>query len=401
MTCAIRQPFILPFVILALSGCVSTLERSVESGDIEAVKQAIESGANVDGNYWTSIKLPVLRAIGNDDLIMVQLLHEAGANISPRYLGYAAQASATSTYEYLLANGAGLEVCTTDTNYSGFWGSNIENIMPPLGSAIARGNLSSVQKLLELGAPMEMRCDVPLGGDYNFSAILLAAYFGQHNIIRLLLRNGSNPNRLSVGGYTPLSLAAKYEHYDTARVLLADGAFHTYANEVKQPIEVAVDAGNEDVVNLLAYAGAVRPRRTSTSEVLQSIADTVIDGVIVIGTIALLVEGSKYYGYNSAYTSDVSPDISGEIVSNITSIGSSGTDDEGQCNSDFQCGVQEVCLKKPGNISGSCVQDASNTRLSGERDSVSSGFTRDLKPYKNNDCDEGGRWDLIYQACVE
>ena len=91
MTGSIHKLFTLPLVVLSLSGCVSTLERAVESGDYDAAKRAIEKGGNVDGNYWVTIKEPMYRAIDNDDLEMVKLLHDNGAKILPDFLSEAAR----------------------------------------------------------------------------------------------------------------------------------------------------------------------------------------------------------------------------------------------------------------------------------------------------------------------
>jgi ankyrin repeat protein len=354
----LRNIITLPIVALALSGCVSTLERAVESGDYQAVKQEIARGGNVDGNYWTSIKMPIFRAIANDDLEMVKLLHNNGATISPGSLGTAAQASAVNTYSYLLDNGAELDICITDTNYPGYWTSSLNSIMPPLGSAIIRGNLSSVNLLLDLGAAMEVRCDVALGGDYNYSAILVAAYVGNPYLIELLIRKGSNPNRLSVTGRTPISLAAEYGHYEAARVLLANGAFHTYTTQIKQPIEYAYDNGNQNIVNLLAYAGAVRPQRADPSKVLESIADVVIEGVIFAAEIYVISQGKRYSGYDPTYNRDSSTDSQ-----NISRAAALLMNDgkpvvgDGGCGSDFDVPAGSRCAKYPGFSRGETVRD--------------------------------------------
>jgi len=297
----------LAFLALSFTACVSTLEKAVEAGDIEAARHAVNNGENANGNYWTSIRIPMHRAIENDDLQMIKLLHENGAIIYPTFVALAAHVNAVSMYRYLLDNGGKITACTLDTSYPDYADSDVSNVLPALGSAIARHNTASVQALLDLGAPLESDCEVPVGPDYIFSAILLAAYFGDPNTIQSILRAGANPNRLSKRGYTTLSLAAEQGHYEAVRILLANGAFHTYTSQVKQPIEIALDSGHDNIADLLVHAGATRPHRTSTSEVLKSIGGAILDGVVIVGTIALIVEGSKYYGYDANLAQPISP----------------------------------------------------------------------------------------------
>ncbi|MCH9027044.1 MAG: ankyrin repeat domain-containing protein [Proteobacteria bacterium] len=393
----IRAAF-LAILLILVSGCVSTLGRAVDSGDIEAAKRAIEKGGSVNGNQW--VTSPLNRAISNDDLEMVKLLHQNGATLRRGYFGVAATASALSTYGYLAENGVDIAVCALDQSYPTWWNRslNIGSFLPPLGSAIARKNIQSTKLLLDLGAPLEYRCDVPLGGDYNFSAIIAASVLGNSEIIGLLIKRGSNPNRLTLSGLTPLSMAAQYGYFDAARVLLANGAYHSYSNQIKQPIEYAIEAGNENIVDLLVYAGAKRPQRTASSNVLGSIANALVDGVILVAGIYLIVEGAKYYNFQDSFTSSSSSSDDRTRRSPSQSI---RANDDNQCNSDFQCSVLEVCLKKPGHISGICVKDASQTRLKGERDSVESAFVRPLTFKSTGNCELGFHWDLIYQACVK
>ena len=142
-----------------------------------------------------------------------------------------------------------------------------------------------------------------------------------------------------------------------------------------------------------------RPRQIRPSELFEGVVDALVTGVVIVGTIALLVEGAKYSGYQDSYISN-SDSSSSRSSPSPTKYQSTSTSGDNQCFSDFDCLVSQLCLKKPGQMQGICVQDASQTRLSGERDSVTSGFPRPIEPYSNSDCKDGGQWDIIYQACV-
>ena len=274
MGLTIRWRYIFPLLILSLmtTGCASRLERAISDGDLAAAQSALENGAALDAKWYYS---PLHGAIENSDIAMLRLLH---------------------------ANGAPLNVCYLDTEHPEYWDLSksdyFRDTMPPLGSAIARNDATIIDELINLGAPLDQQCQGPFGSSYRFSAILAAAEFGAARLVETLIARGVSPNRLE-NGLTPLSIAAHNGHVEVARVLLANGAFHTYSNQIRQPIEYALDSGHEDIVNLLVSSGAVRPSRKDYSKTLDTIADTLVDGVILVGTIALIAQGVKYSGYAS------------------------------------------------------------------------------------------------------
>jgi ankyrin repeat protein len=389
-----------------LSGCVSTLESAVESGDYEAVKQEIAKGGNVDGSYWTSIKLPLQRAIENDDLEMVKLLHESGAEIGPGAASVAVKVGAISTYAYLVENGADLNGCYLDTDYPNWWGgAEVGSVIPPLGSAVMRQDVQSVATLLELGAPLESDCIVPagLGDDYRFSSILAAGIAGDPDVIELLIRAGAEPNRLSTQGRTPLSLAAERGHYHAVRVLLANGAFHTYTTQIQQPIEYALEAGHDDVVYLLTYAGAVRPQRRDPSATMVKVGSAVWEGVKFAAGLYVIYLGARYAGYDPEYVSNIGltgGDSNGSQTLANRSRETRSTDRNSECGGDWDCNGVEICVKQPLHSRGICVDDGGETRLSRDYDSVQSGQARSDHPKDQKDCPLGTHWDLIYAACI-
>ena len=78
--------------VLLLQGCASTLHQSVQAGDHEAVRQEIASGNSLEGSFMHGN--PLNPAIENDDLEMVELLHDNGATILPAHLSVAVMAQA-------------------------------------------------------------------------------------------------------------------------------------------------------------------------------------------------------------------------------------------------------------------------------------------------------------------
>ena len=285
------------FINQLLSGCTTTLERAVDTKDIDTIQRAIDSGANVNGNYWTSLKSPVTRAIENDDLPILMLLHEHGATSYPGSLFVAAEHGSTTLYTYLSENGSSLNDCFLATSLQTWLPSDFNSIMPAIGVAIAQRDLVSVEMLLDLGANISTQCDVAFGQDFQYSAILAAAIFGDADIMEYILAQGANPNTLSTDGRTPMAIAAERGHYDVVRTLLESGAFHSYALTLKQPIEFASENGHQEVVNLLRSGGAAPPVRQSLVDAISDIATVVVAGAVVVGTVWLLVEGVKYSAY--------------------------------------------------------------------------------------------------------
>jgi hypothetical protein len=321
---------------------------------------------------------------------MVKVLHEGGAKILPDFLSEAAQESAVSTYEYLLENGNTIDACFDDLNYPGFWNPMFvlpDDNVPPLGSAIARGNTQSVAKMINLGASVEQECDRSSNRKDEFSAIIHAAYFGDPRVIRLLIRSGANPNRI-LNGMTPLSITADEGHYEAARELLANGAFHTYSDDLKQPIEYAIEWGHEDIVELLVYAGATRPRQARSSELFEEVVDALVKGVVIVGTVYVIVEGLKYYGYASgtdAYTYEFDPDL------------------PQNCLSDSHCGPYGACVSGPRQVGGTCMKTVDRYGIPVFNKSGSSDRRSNGREYCriDIDCPLGYGCHPLFRACLK
>ncbi len=101
----------------------------------------------------------------------------------------AARAGQTGTIRLLVEAGA-------DPNLSGGI-----NGWTPVMHAIHKNQSLSVQTLLELGA------DVNGSGPHHESALMMAAGYGQTEMVKLLLRRGADPRARSADGETALSLA--------------------------------------------------------------------------------------------------------------------------------------------------------------------------------------------------
>lgn len=387
----------LPILLTLIIGCATNLSTAIEEGDVQAVKNALENGANAKGSYWTSWKFPVQRAIENGDLKVLQLLLDNGADIHSHSMLHAAAHGQSQVIPFLATHGASLTVCGSVPHTKTWTGhDDLTRPMPPTGFAIARKDIESLRTFIELGSPLAVTCEVPANPTYTFSSILAGAVVGDPSIVEYLLLQGAEPNQLRTDGKTPIAIAAERGYRDIVRILLAAGAYHTYSEALKQPIEYASMNGHHDVVELLRYAGASMPIQRDEPGNGQDWIGALTDVAILVGTSWLIYEGAKYSAY-SAPSSSSAPDTKSTYWRNGERKPSTG---EAECSNDIQCDGLQICLKKPGHLRGICARDTSLS-LSGSRDTVGSSFPRSIEARPARDCPSGFRWDLIYQTCIQ
>ncbi|MDB5121695.1 MAG: hypothetical protein JWN56_2913 [Sphingobacteriales bacterium] len=93
----------------------------------------------------------------------------------------------------------------------------------------------------------------------GFTGLGLAAYFGNEDVTRYLLLNGSNPNIPSQNGYNvfPIHSAIANNHTIIAKMLLEAGAnVNVQQMAAVTPLHSAAKNGNIDLIILLLEAGA-------------------------------------------------------------------------------------------------------------------------------------------------
>lgn len=86
-----------------------------------------------------------------------------------------------------------------------------------LVNAVERGDVEMVRELLDGGAHPDLR-------GKGFTALGMAALHGHGRIAHMLLQAGANPDLKGADGNTPLFQAARLDHADVVRALLAGGA---------------------------------------------------------------------------------------------------------------------------------------------------------------------------------
>jgi uncharacterized protein len=126
--------------------------------------------------------------------------------------------------------------------------------------AAAVGNVTAVRALMTAD-----RASVDDRGPDGYTALHLAASFGQMEVARLLLGRGADPNAVTLNGarVTPLHSAVNAKHRDTASLLLALGAS---PNAVQRggftALHMAARDGDEAIVDMLLLRGADATRKS-------------------------------------------------------------------------------------------------------------------------------------------
>jgi ankyrin repeat protein len=120
------------------------------------------------------------------------------------------------------------------------------------------------------------RASVDDHGPDGYTALHLAAHFGQLEATRLLLGRGADPNAVALNDsrVTPLHSAVAAKHRDTAGLLLALGAS---PNSVQRggwtPLHAAARDGEETIVDMLLLRGADTTRRSDDGQTAADLAE--------------------------------------------------------------------------------------------------------------------------------
>ena len=107
--------------------------------------------------------------------------------------------------------------------------------------------------------------EVDTASEYGETALMLAAFKGNMQLVQRLLADGAAVNR--VGGWTPLHYAATQGHVDIVKLLLEKGArvnVQTYSGVT--PLYMAARKPSREVVMTLLRAGAYRDLCTDKSQ---------------------------------------------------------------------------------------------------------------------------------------
>lgn len=118
----------------------------------------------------------------------------------------------------------------------------------PLGLASFFGHLEAAEYLVRAGASVNTSANNSLG-----ATPLQSAVAGNHtDIVRMLIKNGANPNVRERGGYTPMHVAADNGNAEIIQLLIFAGAdLQAKSDDGKIPLDLASAKGHAQAVEIL------------------------------------------------------------------------------------------------------------------------------------------------------
>ncbi len=124
----------------------------------------------------------------------------------------------------------------------------------PLHSAAYYGDLEMVQILLDCRADVNARAE---RGSTPLGFALSGPYLSDASVVRLLLGHGADPNIQALHGLTPLHHASEKGWIEVARLLIEHGArVEVKDDDGKTPLDVASGERWEEIIKLLLEHGA-------------------------------------------------------------------------------------------------------------------------------------------------
>jgi hypothetical protein len=158
-----------------------------------------------------------------------------------------------------------------------------DTVGPCLVYAIYRSPLGFIRTLLDIGA------DPNAPVDDGFPPLIAALSAGQqapgstpredvHDVLRLLLKRGTDPHQRGINDYTPLHMAVAVRDAGAVQILLDHGAdpdVRTRVDDYDTPLEMARAAGLTEIASLLERRGAsMRHRLRSGLTLVSEISGT-------------------------------------------------------------------------------------------------------------------------------
>lgn len=242
------------------------------------------------GRAWTSINNALVKAAVASNMLVLQRLLDAGADITAEYDHTGSNAiAAAASWGHMETMNKLLQAGSDQDNLPA------AAVTAALQSAVDAGNMAFIEPLLQAGGDatkIDIRKAASAGHsdvltfilqsgalvslDYwsrgheleDFTALQLAAHHGHQTVVEILLAKGANVNKevqnatdgdgISMAGATAVQLAAVGGHLAVTKRLIDAGADVNipclYADTA---LQAAVRAGDTDMLELLLAAGAV------------------------------------------------------------------------------------------------------------------------------------------------
>jgi uncharacterized protein len=118
----------------------------------------------------------------------------------------------------------------------------------PLGLACFFGHLEAADYLVRAGASI----NTPSNNELHATPLHSAVAGGHASIVKMLLKNGAQPNVRERGGFTPLHTAAANGDVESIQLLILAGAdLHLRSEDEKLSLDLAEEKGHSKAVEIL------------------------------------------------------------------------------------------------------------------------------------------------------
>ena len=226
-----------------MAGDNTALFEAASKGNVDAVKALIAAGADIEIRN-TNLATPLMASGSNVEVLT--LLLDAGADIEANrgngrtILSNATQRGYKDSVNLLLARGAAV-------NIEGWTGRHL------IQGAIKNGLVTLLEALIAAGA------DLDFTNTDGGTMVHLAAAGGSPVIIGMLIGKGGNPGSKDRYGYTPLHYAALNGNPEVVSYLLTKKVEIDPLNAAGQsPLSLANKFSHEETAIVLRDAGAVK-----------------------------------------------------------------------------------------------------------------------------------------------
>ena len=285
---------------VVLVGCGSSvpdisIHKAAGDGNIEAVKQHITAGADVNAKDKYGYSPPLHSAALFDHKEIIELLIAAGADVNAKGIAEwtplhnAAYNGHKEIAEILITAGADVNAKDEDSGTPLDLAEEEEQVPPPTPEvkaakkeiskllrkhggksgtedsiliAARTGNIEAVKKHLADGVSVDGKND-------DWTPLHHAAFGGHKEVAGLLIAEGADVNAETVNDMTPLHLAAFWGHKEIAAQLIAKGAdVNAKTNNGETPLDKATNPDNPNDTE--ATADLLRKHGGKTGEELKA-----------------------------------------------------------------------------------------------------------------------------------
>ena len=248
-----------------------SIHEAAMDGDIEAVKQHLAAGADVNAKDAILEETPLNIAATHGHKEIAELLIAEGADVNAKDEGGWTPLHLFATWghkeiiELLIAAGADVNAKDKDgrTPLDGALGETADLIRKHGGKngtedysihlAATRGNIEAVKQHLAAGADVNA-----MSGADGRTPLNIAAHQGYKEVAELLIAEGADVNAKDEIGWTPLLVAAYRGKKEIAELLIAKGASVNAKGGIDggAPLHRATNQGYMEIVELLIAKGA-------------------------------------------------------------------------------------------------------------------------------------------------